>query len=260
MLDREAAEALFLEHLPFIDRAAAIACVKKGIHGADAEDFAARVRMALIEDDYGIVRRFDGGSEFKTYLSTVIMRLLVNFQRELGGRWRGSVAAQRLGPPADELERLVHREGFTLLQAGEKLRTEGRTTLSDAELARLFGQLPVRAPLRPEVQEPATGLEGKDDSRADDRVMDAEVDSRRAEIVGALDAAMRQLDPEERMIVKLRYADGNTLADVARTLRLDQKPLYRRAPRLLARLLELLESAGLRQDDVRGLLNDDDES
>ncbi|HEX8452424.1 MAG TPA: sigma-70 family RNA polymerase sigma factor [Longimicrobium sp.] len=256
----EAARALFLEHLTWIDRAAAIACVRKGIHGADAEDFAGRVRMALIEDDYGIVRGFDGGSEFKTYLSTVIARLLVNFQREVGGRWRGSMAAQRLGPPADELERLVHREGFTLLQAGEKLRTEGRTTLSDAELARLFGQLPARTPLRPEVQEPVTGLEGQDDSRADDRVMEAEADSRRVEIVRALDAAMGQLDPEERMIVKLRYADGNTLADVARTLRLDQKPLYRRAPRLLARLLQLLESAGLRRDDVRGFLNDDDES
>jgi RNA polymerase sigma factor for flagellar operon FliA len=176
----QAAEALFLEHLKWIDRAATFASIKKGMRGADVEDFAARVRMALIEDDYGVVRRFDGGSEFKTYLSTVIMRLLVNFQRELGGRWRASAAASRLGPPADELERLVHRDGFTLPQAGEKLRTEGRTTLSDAELARLFGQLPDRAPLRPEVQEPVKGLEGRGDSRADERVMEAEAGSRRA--------------------------------------------------------------------------------
>jgi RNA polymerase sigma factor for flagellar operon FliA len=210
------------------------------------------------EDDYGDSAPLRGSSEFKTYLSTVVCASR-QLPREQRGRWRASAAAERLGPPADELERLVHREGFTLLQAGEKLRTEGRTTLSDAELARLFGQLPLRVPLRPEVQEPVAGLEGQDDSRADDRVMEAEADSRRAKIVRTLDAAMRQLEPEERMIVKLRYAEGHTLADVARTLRLDQKPLYRRAPRLLARLLELLESAGLRQDDVRGLLHDDGE-
>lgn len=257
--DAQAAEALFLAHLKWIDRAAAIACVRKGIRGADAEDFAARVRMALIEDDYGVVRRFGGDSELTTYLSTVIARLLINFQRELGGRWRASVAATRLGPPADELERLVHREGFTLLQAGEKLRTEGRTTLSDAELARLFGQLPERAPLRPEIQEPETGPEPRGDSRADERVREAEAGSRRAEIMRALETAMEQLSPEERMIVKLHYAEGHTLADVARTLRLEQKPLYRRVPRLRARLLELLESAGFHQDDVRGLLHDDEE-
>lgn len=259
MLDRKAAEALFLEHLSWIDRAASFACSKKGVRGADAEDFAAQVRMALIEDDYGVVRRFDHDSEFKTYLSTVIMRLLVDFQRGLGGRWRASAAARRIGPPADELERLVHREGFTLPQAGEKLRTEGRTALSDAELARIFGQLPHRAPLRPEVQEPVTGLDGRGDARADERVIESEAGSRRAEIMRALKAAMEQLDPEDRMIVTWHYAEGHTLADVARTLRLEQKPLYRRVPRLRARLLDLLERAGLHQDDVRSLLHDDEE-
>lgn len=260
MLDREDAEALFLAHLKWIDRAASWACRNKGIRGADAEDFVGRVRMALMEDDYRVVRRFDHESDLKTYLVTVIERHVINFQREVGGRWRTSAAAQRLGPPAPELERLVHREGFTLAQAGEKLRTEGRTTLSDAELARLFGHLPERSPLRPVGPELPTGMDATPgESRADERVVEAEAGSRRAEIVRVLEAAMAQLDPEDRMIVKLHFAEGHTLADVARTLRLEQKPLYRRVPRLRARLLALLESAGLHRDDVRGLLHDDEE-
>jgi len=254
MLEREAAEALFLEHLGWIDRVASMACSNHGVWGADAEDFAASVRMALVEDDYVIIRRFRGDAEIKTYLASVVVRHFVNFNRAERGRWRPSAAAERLGAPAVDVETLVRRDGYTLQQAGEKLRTAGRTTLSDAELARLLAQLPERAPLRPEVGEPATGLDAAPgDSRADERVVEAEADSRRTEVLGVLGTAMEQLEPEEQLIVRLHFAEGYTLADVARALRLEQKPLYRRVDRLRARLRTLLESAGLGGDDVRGL-------
>jgi RNA polymerase sigma factor for flagellar operon FliA len=255
MLDREAAEALFLEHLEWIGRAASRACTNKGIWGDDAEDFAAQVRLKLMEDDYAVIRRYVGTSEFRTYLATVIQRHLADFLRELRGRWRPSAAAERLGPPAGDLETLVRRYGYTLLEAGEKLRTAGRTTLSDAELARVLGQLPERQPLRPVVAEPAAGLDAAPGaSRADDRVLESEADTRRAEIMGVLDTALQQLEQEEQLIMKLHFAEGRTLADVARALRLDQKPLYRRVDRLRARLRARLESEGLNADDVRDIL------
>ena len=255
MLDREAAEALFLKHLDWIDRVASMTCSSHGVWDADAEDFTAWVRMKLVEDDYAVIRRFLGNSELKTYLATVVVRHFIDFGREARGRWRPSAAAERLGAPAVDVERLVRREGYTLQQAGEKLRTAGRTTLSDAELARLLGQIPERAPLRPVVGEPATGLDAAPGvSRADERVVEAEADSRRAEVMGALGTALGQLAPEEQLIVQLHFAEGHTVADVARALRLEQKPLYRRVERLRARLRALLESAGLGGDDVRGLL------
>ncbi|HSU17506.1 RNA polymerase sigma factor [Longimicrobium sp.] len=255
MLDREAAEALFLKHLDWVDKVASIACSNHGVWGADAEDFAAWVRMKLVEDDYAVVRRFRGDSEIKTYLASVVVRHFVNFNRAQRGRWRISAAAERLGAPAADVETLVRRDGYTLQQAGEKLRTAGRTTLSDAELARLLDQLPERAPLRPVVGEPATGLDGAPGaSRADERVIEAEAEGRRAEMLGALGTAMEQLELEEQLIVQLHFAEGHTLADVARALRLEQKPLYRRVERLRVRLRAVLESAGLGGDDVRGLL------
>jgi len=255
MLDREAAEALFLEHLDWVDKAASMACSSHGVWGADAEDFIACVRMKLVENDYAVVRRFLGHSELKTYLASVVVRHFVNFNRAERGRWRPSAAAERLGPPAVDLEALVRRDGYTLQQAGETLRTAGRTTLSDAGLARLLDQLPERPPLRPVVGEPATGLDGALGAwRADERVIEAETDGRRAEVLDVLETAMEQLEPEEQLIVKLHFAEGHTLANVARALRLEQKPLYRRVERLRIRLRALLESAGLVGDDVRGLL------
>jgi len=260
MVDREAAQALFLEHLEWIDRIAMKACGRYGIRGADAEDFAAQVRMKLIEDDYSVVRRFRNGSELRTYLASVVGRHVVNFVREQRGRWRPSAAAERLGGVAVELERLVRRDRHTLQQAGEKLRTAGLTTLSDVELARLLGQIPERAPLRPIEGEPSTGLDfARGDSRADERVLNTEADSRRAQIGAALATALGQLEQEDQLIVQMHFTEEKTVANVARALRLEQKPLYRRVERLRTRLMKTLESAGLHRDVVRGLLHEDDE-
>ncbi|MFL5542244.1 MAG: sigma-70 family RNA polymerase sigma factor [Longimicrobiaceae bacterium] len=248
-------EAVFLAHLEWIDRVASIACSKNGVWGAEAEDFKGWVQMQLMEDDYAVLRNFKGDSEIKTYLASVVTRQFITYLRKQGGRWRPSAAAERLGSPARELEILVRREHYTLEQAGQKLRTSGLTTLSDIELARLLARLPERPPLRPVQVDPELVLGAKANaSHADERVTAAEAEARRNEMMGALGQALGQLEPEEQVIVKMHFADGYTLADVARALGLEQKPLYRRVDRLRARLKAFLESAGLRGDDVRGLL------
>lgn len=254
MSDRANLEALFLEHLGWINMVASLACTKHGLSGDEAEDFAAWMRMKMMEDNYAILRGFRGQSELKTYLAAVVVRHFFNFNRARRGRWRSSAAAERLGPPAPDLEQLVHRDGYTLTQAGEKLRTSGRTTLSDAELARLLDRLPSRVPLRP-VEESwgiLNSIPGT--SHADERVLASEAKARRDNMLGALQGALKQLDLEEQLIVRMYFADGMSLADVARALHLEQKPLYRRVDRLRARLRTLLEDAGLSRDDVRSLL------
>jgi RNA polymerase sigma factor for flagellar operon FliA len=48
-----------------------------------------------------------------------------------------------------------------------------------------------------------------------------------------------------------------SVADIARTLRLDQKPLYRRIDGSLARLRPALEAGGVDRDLAAELLSDD---
>jgi RNA polymerase sigma factor (sigma-70 family) len=253
MLDRGRAEALFLEHLEWINRAASIACARQNVRGDEAEDFTSWVRMKLMEDDYAVLRKFRGESAVKTYLASVVARSFFDYARTHRGEWRSSAAAERIGEAAKDLERLVYRDGYTLQQAGEKLRTAGRTTLSDAQLARLLEQLPRRTPLRPVEVQPDAVLDATEgDSRADERVVAAERRTQRAEVMKALGQALEELEPEERLIVRMHFRDGLTLAAVARALGLEQKPLYRRVERLRIRLRTLLEDAGLREDDVRG--------
>jgi RNA polymerase sigma factor (sigma-70 family) len=248
-------EALFLEHLGWIDRVASMACSKAGMWGAEAEDFAGWIRIKLMEDDYAVLRKFRGEATVKTYLATVVVRQFHSYVRTHRGEWRRSAAAERLGPPAGDLEALVNRDGYTLEQAAEKLRTSGRTKLTDAELARLLEQLPRRAPLRPlQVQGDAALNTAEGGFHADERIAGAEAAAVRERVLGALRRVMDRLDLEDRMIIRMHFQDGLTLAAVARALNLEQKPLYRRINKLRAELRAALEGEGVQLGDVNDLL------
>lgn len=259
MLDQLNPEAIFLQHLGWIDRMASFASRKHGRREAEAEDFASWAKMRLIEDDYAVFRKFRGEADWKTFIATVMVRLSVAYSREQQGRWRPSAAAVRMGTPAVELETLVLRDGYTIAQAGEKLRTAGVTGLADGELARLLEKLPPRGPMRPVEVTADAALEGAEGpSRADERVARSEADAEHGALLAALRRAMDAMPYEDRMIVLLHFGEGRTLADVARALRIDQKPLYRRIPKLRDILRGNLEREGVSAGDVRRLLDRED--
>jgi RNA polymerase sigma factor for flagellar operon FliA len=255
---RTSVETTFIAHLDWIDRVAAATCKKYGLRGADAEDFTAWVKFKLMADDYAVVRNIRGESELRTYLATIVVRQAHDYWRQRFGRWRGSAAAERLGSLAIHLERLVYRDGYTLEEAGEKLRTSGVTTLLDADLARLLAKLPPRTPGRPiEVGLDPEPLTADASFSADAQVTAAERSSRHRAVMAALDRALDRLDPEDQMIVRMHFGDGQTVADVARALGLGQKPLYRRVERLRASLRKYLEEERITRNDVNELLWED---
>ncbi len=245
---------LVVDHLPWIDRVAAMICRKNGVWGDDADDFASLARMKVVEGDYAVLRGFRGECALKTYLATVLVQRFHEWIRERRGRWRPSAAALRMGPPAPELEALVYRDGCRLAEAAERLRSAGRTTASDAELARVLGALPVRGSLRPsEVGDSALAVRPAAE-RADEHVRAAEVEAERATLLSALDRALATLEAEDALIVRLRFGDGRSVAEIARGLGLDQRMLYRRLDRLRDRLRTALEAGGVSRDEVREVL------
>lgn len=256
MPDRQSFEAVFLENLDWIERIVASVCRRHGLSGEDAEDFASWVKLRLVEDDYAILRKFRGESAITTYLTVVIAMLFRDYRVERWGRWRPSAAALRHGRVAVRLETLVHRDGFRLDQAGEILRTTGETDLSDRELAALLAELPVRTPLRPvEVgSEPLASAPAT--AHADDLVVGGEEEEERRAADDALSRALQRLPPEDRLILRMRFWEGLSVADIARGLDLPQKPLYRRIERALGDLRKYLEAAGVTRERVRALLGE----
>ena len=76
-----------------------------------ADEFASWARLRLFEDDCAVLRKFRGESTIRTYLTTVLVHLFLDWRNAQWGRWRPTASARRLGPLAIELERLVLRDG-----------------------------------------------------------------------------------------------------------------------------------------------------
>jgi RNA polymerase sigma factor for flagellar operon FliA len=255
MAEQNPAESLFLRHLSIIDGVAGSLARRHGLSGDEAADFKAWIRLKLIEDDYAVLRKFRGESAIGTYLTVVIAMLARDYRAQHWGRWRPSAAARRSGELAVRLETLVHRKGHRLSEAGEILRTAGETTLSDRELAGIFAQLPSRLPIRPVAvgAEPLNAVEASDG--ADTLVAERIRDEEQRLVQEALEQSLSDFTPEDRLIVRLCYWEDMSVADIARGLRLEQKPLYRRLNRMLATLRTRLTQAGVTEEHLAGLLD-----
>ncbi|HEU4455832.1 MAG TPA: sigma-70 family RNA polymerase sigma factor [Longimicrobium sp.] len=256
MADRKVLEALLRDNLGTVDRIVASLCRRNGLSGDDADDFASWTRMRLVENDYAILGKFRGESSLATYLTVVISMLFREYRVREWGRWRPSAAAKRLGAVAIRLETLVYRDGHTLAQAAQVLRSKEGVTLSDRELAAMLAQFPPRRPPGP----PELGTDAlaaaPAAARADDLVAGDEADRQRRRTEDALLRSLESLPSEDRMIVRMRFWEDMSVADIGRGLNLPQKPLYRRLERAFSRLREHLEAAGVSREQVRGLLHE----
>ena len=248
-------EALLLDHLEWIERVVGSMCRRNGIWGDDADDFASWVKMRLVEDDYAVFRKFRGESAITTYLTVVISMFLREYRVTKWGRWRPSVAARRNGPVAVRLEMLVNRDGHSIDQAVEILSTEEGAELTSREAAEMLAEFPRRSNVREVGLDPAKVKHAASPMAADDPLRLEERADERGAAEDALASALEELDPEDRLIVKMRFWDGMTVADISRGLHLEQKPLYRRLERALGRLRGHLERVGVGREMVVDLLD-----
>jgi RNA polymerase sigma factor for flagellar operon FliA len=249
-------EALFVQNVPVIDRATAVVARRHGFSPDDTKDLTSWVHLRIIEDNYAALRKFRGESSIATYLTVVVAMLVRDYRAQHWGRWRPSASARRLGDVAIRLETLVHRNGLPLQQASELLRTAGVTTQTDRQLSTLFAQLPSRRPLRP-VEVGADSLAQVVTTSSADTPMELQqLDDEREKCRQLVEDALNALPTEDRLILRLRFWENVSVADIARGLRLEQKPLYRRLERLLVDLRRALTTAGLQPRRLQELLDE----
>ena len=101
-------------NLGLVDRLVRFVCQRARVVGADVEDFASTVKLALIENDYAVLGAWEGRSSLATYLTVIIQRLLADERIRDLGRWRPSAEAKRLGEAGTLLEMLLRRDDRTL--------------------------------------------------------------------------------------------------------------------------------------------------
>ena len=232
---------MFLSALPMIDRIIGLQTRRHALSPADADEYAGWAKARIIDSDYAVLRKFGGRSSLQTYLTAVLVNLFRDFRNICWGRWRPSAAAKRYGPIALRLEELLYREAHPLREAGQILRSAG-AQLSDGELARLAALIPSRPVVRElSLQESDSVVATIPDSSALYSDTDPELES--LEIT--LRSLLNDLTPEDALIVRMRFWSGMSVADIARTLQLKQKPLYRRIEAIQGQMRTALEARGI---------------
>jgi RNA polymerase sigma factor (sigma-70 family) len=256
--DRSPLEELFCSLLPFIESLARSAARRSGFPVDEHPDIVGCVRLRMIEGDYSILAKYRGESSIESYLAIVVTRLVRDYRFREWGRWRPSAFAVRNGSLAVRLETLTRRDGLPFEHALHVIRSEGWDA-SERSLRQLHRLLPAREPLRPgqvDVHDPEILASLASRDGASDAAAILLADDRQR-ILDAVERELRELPPEEQLIIRLRFREGLAIADVARALGLAEKPLYRRLPEIVGRLRRRLEAAGVAGDDLHDVLDYD---
>ena len=216
-------------------------------------DFRQDVHLKIIEDDYARLRQFEGRSSLKTFLHVMVQRMAMDYLIREKGKWHASASAKRLGPAAMELETLMYRDQHPRQEAIQIMLSRSEHALSENELRSMARRLPPRTFGRTESDEDTDALPHS--GGADVRVLDEEREKRKATARAKLSQALAELDPEDGLILKMRYWDGIAVVRIAEIVGMGNRP-HDRVARILKRLKSMLNEAGVEIDDVRELLHE----
>ena len=253
--DLKSFEAVLQSQLATIERITDRVSASHHLRASDADDFASHVKLKFVDDDYAILRKYEGRSSLPTYIFVVVQHLFLDFSDARWGRWRPSAEAKRAGKVGILLEQLQTRDGRSFDEASEIITTNYRIEVTRFDLERIAAKLPAR----PRRQFESDGSLAERDVAA--RGADLFVERRdRSEVAARVYAVAKRVlgrvEPQDKLILAMRYVDGRSVADIASLLGLDQKPLYRRIERMLRELQKALEADRVSAEDALAMLED----
>ena len=248
-------ETTYLQHLKSIQRIAAYTAYRSHLTADETGEFVQTACVKLLENDYEIIRKFEGRSSLSTYLTTVIMRLFHQWRVEQWGKWRPSAKARALGEKAITLERLLSRDGFSLSEAVTALTQRHPQSFSVGELEAIYVRLPLRKPRTVLVSDENVLAELPSEDSAEERVRTGEREIALRSAAAGLDRAIGDFSPEDRLILQLRFWTGRKVPEIARIMGLEPKKVYKRLDRLFMALRRALEAAGIDHAAVGELMD-----
>jgi RNA polymerase sigma factor (sigma-70 family) len=227
-------------------------------HGLDddrASECFIHVCGALSDDGFRRLLSFrpDGPARFKTWLMAVVANLCVDWRRKEQGRTRSPLCVSQLPELEQQVYRCIYVRRMSRAQCVEALVPQfpeltGATV--SAINARLFALLTPQQrwqlSLRPSAQMPVVSGAGPEDDDPPRQLAtpDPGPDDLAEELQEQrlLQDALSRLPAEQRLLLRLRYEQGLTLAEVARLT--GQPDLFRANRRIQAALDTLADLMG----------------
>lgn len=245
---------LLLEtHLDLIQRKLHHLSRRSGLPELDAEEFRSWAVLKLVENDYRILSSWEERSSFPTFLTVVLTNLMRDYRIHVLGKWRACTASRRKGKEGILLERFCVRDGLSLEEAAARMRTEHGIALSPADLERLAADLPRRKERRRRVDEEEL-LEIPVDGQVEIRIEERERTRTAARVRELLLPLLESLPAEDRLLLKLSFFDGLSMAAISPILGRPQRELFSTRDRCLKKIRRALEAAGLRFEEMREII------
>ncbi|WP_028317141.1 hypothetical protein [Desulfobulbus elongatus] len=262
-----------LAHWQLINRLAA----RRFPHGTLAEEAALFVMNGLARDDWRRLRAFGGRAQLTTYIVALSLRLLEDFARSRFGRTRPPAWIRRLGGIWLTLFRLLCLERLSPGEAVAVVDTglPGQARAAENAAYRILGEIPdcgAHADESVEFDETTAPAEAEGDCSAQESRLEQGERDRLFTVLGRLlfdgddvgeiephflermAAITVQLEPRERLLLKLCYRDGVAVAEAGRLLGWNRHQVHGRLRLLLTRLRQEFAAAGL-EEELRLLLS-----
>ncbi|MGH9319904.1 MAG: sigma-70 family RNA polymerase sigma factor [Vicinamibacteria bacterium] len=230
--DGDDARALLESHLEMIRQIIGATAARKGLAPVDEEELDSFVISKLLENDGVRLRRFRGESSWKTYLTIVIQRLFLDFQRQSLGKWPPSRRATELGPLGEKLEICLARDGLSFDEVHQKLLSEGIAIARD-ELRQLSENLP---------------------PGSETNALESGPSRLREKLQQTLREAITRLPLRDALVLMMWFERGMTAPQIARAVRIPPRDVYTTIRRSTGRIRKYLESRKLEKLDVMDLL------
>ena len=238
------AAALLEQHADVVRQTVSALARLNELTDEEIRELAAAVDTHLAENDFEAIRRFRGQSSFANYLRVVVGLHALEYREELWSAWRQQAAVLGLTEAAAALESLVYDWATSPDKALATVATTSDPKPDRAALETLWAARPWRGsravadirwqqapsgPARPGAREP-TPLERQ------------------------VAAAIRELTPEERILLQARFDLGLTVEALAAWHRRPPDELAHDIETLLEKLRLRLVTAGFAVGEIRPLL------
>ena len=246
----------FLEkHLSVIDKAIMAACRRHDVLEDQAEEFASHTKLKLIENDYQLIRSFQGKSSFQTYLFTVINRIFIDWLRMIKGRWRPSEYAKRLGSMGIKLEELMARKKLSYQEACYAIKINHGVSLDSSEYRKLADKISKQLLSNPkQVDIPLEEIKVSKSSLKDP-VIDKNSQAIREKIASIIKDVRESLDANDKLILKMHFHDNLGISAISRILKLKRHGVDARLKFILVGFKEKIIANGININDARDAIN-----
>jgi RNA polymerase sigma factor (sigma-70 family) len=151
----------------------------------------------------------------------------------------------------------LHRDRKPLDEAIAIVSTQDGAP-SPSELEQLATELPARRPHPVRVSPDDVASQLAVSSDAESRVMAADRQQTANKVMRVLAKSLAALPPDDQALLRMRYAQDMTVAEIARMLQVEQKPLYRRIEAIKKDLRKQLINGGIKPEDVADIVGRND--